>query len=52
MLLQSLSPVVKGLKAVNQRRLYVPAGNRTQAKLTVSSMKKRIGGHDEGNQKD
>ena len=36
--LRTLSPVVKGLKAVNQRRLYVPASNRSQAKKIVSSL--------------
>ncbi|MGH6872687.1 MAG: HD domain-containing protein [Rhizomicrobium sp.] len=33
--LASLSPVVSGLKAVNQRRLYVPTANRAKAEVIV-----------------
>lgn len=36
--LASLSPVVKGLKEVNQRRLYVPPENRDKAAAVVAKL--------------
>lgn len=50
--LQSLSPVVEGLRAVNQHRIYVPANHRSEAERTVSEMKSGGERHDEGNQED
>ena len=50
--LQTLSPVVDGLKAVNQWRLYVPEIHRAKAKQIVSSMTNMGEGYDARNQED